>query len=92
MIRPFSRVPPASRRDPKQGTLIGQGGQARRLPGAGKRTGPLSRHDAGWVFGGFQYPTPPLHVTDDAELRAVAEWKAFTAGWPAAAAQAGLCP
>ena len=26
------RVPPASRRDPKQGTLIGQGGQARRLP------------------------------------------------------------
>ena len=35
------------------------------------------------------------HVTDDAELRAVAEWKAFTAGWPAAfpeAGQAGLCP
>ena len=35
------------------------------------------------------------HVTDDAEMRAVAEWKAFTAGWPAAAAQAGqagLCP
>ena len=31
----------------------------------------------------------PLHVTDDAELRAVAEWKAFTAGWPAASAQAG---
>ena len=33
-----------------------------------------------------------IYVTDDAELRAVAEWKAFTAGWPAAAAQAGLCP
>ena len=35
------------------------------------------------------------HVTDDAEMRAVAEWKAFTAGWPAASAragQAGLCP
>ena len=29
------------------------------------------------------------HVTDDAEMRAVAEWKAFTAGWPAASAQAG---
>jgi integrase len=28
------------------------------------------------------------HVTDDAELRAVAEWKAFTAGWPAASPQA----
>src|SRR5690242_21246423 len=27
-----SRGPPASRRDPKQGTLIGQSGQARRLP------------------------------------------------------------
>ena len=35
------------------------------------------------------------HVTDDAEMRAVAEWKAFTAGWPAAATRAGqtgLCP
>ena len=35
------------------------------------------------------------HVTEDAEMRAVAEWKAFTAGWPAASAQAGqagLCP
>jgi hypothetical protein len=29
---PVSRVPPASQRDPKQGTLIGQGGQARGLP------------------------------------------------------------
>jgi integrase len=29
------------------------------------------------------------HVTDDAERRAVAEWKAFTTGWPAASAQAG---
>src|SRR5215467_6337483 len=29
---PIERVPPASRRDPKQGTQIGQGGQARRLP------------------------------------------------------------
>jgi len=30
------------------------------------------------------------HVTDDAEMRAVAEWKAFTTGWPAASPQAGL--
>ena len=29
---PVGRVPPASRWDPKQGTLIGQSGQARRLP------------------------------------------------------------
>jgi hypothetical protein len=29
---PVRRVPPTSRRDPKRGTLIGQGGQARRLP------------------------------------------------------------
>jgi integrase len=29
------------------------------------------------------------HVTDDAEMRAVAVWKAFTAGWLAASPQAG---
>jgi hypothetical protein len=32
-------------------------------------------------FGHFQYPTPPYHVTEDAEMRSVAEWKTFTAGW-----------
>src|SRR6266568_2783132 len=32
---------PASRRDPKQGALIGQGGQARGCRSANKRTGPL---------------------------------------------------
>jgi integrase len=29
------------------------------------------------------------HVTDDADMRAVAEWKAYTAGWRIAAAGAG---
>ena len=35
------------------------------------------------------------HVTEDADMRSVAEWRAFTAGWravPAAGVQAGRCP
>ena len=28
------------------------------------------------------------HVTQDAEMRAAAQWKAFTAGWPTAAGEA----
>ncbi|WP_169317321.1 hypothetical protein [Actinacidiphila oryziradicis] len=45
------------------------------------------------AFGQFRYPTSPLHVTEDAELRAVADWKALTAGWRATtdAAQIGPC-
>jgi integrase len=34
------------------------------------------------------------HVTEDADMRSVAEWRAFTAGWravPAAGEQAGRC-
>jgi site-specific recombinase XerD len=33
------------------------------------------------------------HVTEDAEMRAAGQWKAFTAGWPAAAdaSQIGPC-
>jgi integrase len=30
------------------------------------------------------------HVTEDAAMRAVGEWRAFTAGWPAAAAPDGV--
>ena len=30
------------------------------------------------------------HVTEDADMRAVAEWRAFTAGWRAAGGQDGL--
>jgi hypothetical protein len=69
---PVRRVPPASRRDPKQGTLIGQSGQARRLPDRQQAYGPPAPTTmrAGY-FGGFQYPTLPLRVGEDRRRDAV---------------------
>src|SRR5260370_41778317 len=67
------RWPPASRRGPKQGTLIGQGraGQRAARSLASVRV-PCSHHDAGWVFGGFQYPSPPVHADLALKERAIA--------------------
>jgi hypothetical protein len=33
------------------------------------------------VFGQFEYPTLPFHVTEEAELAALANWREVTNGW-----------
>ena len=39
-----------------------------------------SHHDAGWVFGGFQYPTPPLRTRGSLDWHATYIVAAYTAG------------
>ena len=64
------RGPPASRRDPKQGTLIGQSGQARRLPDRQQAYGPpapttmRARYSEGWNIRRCHYTfTAPMSRT-----------------------------
>ena len=41
----------------------------------------LARLAEAELFRQFQYLTVPLWVTEDAELRALADWRSFCSGW-----------
>ncbi len=58
------------------------------------RKSPASAHDQLRALRQLEYLSPPVHVTEEAEMREVAEWRALAARWrtgAAASEQTGPC-